>query len=62
MGSVSRGRWRKGGWGGVFATDAMPTWPWLLVALMLVSLASTVRARPPIVPSEEEEATVADGE
>ncbi|XP_060727894.1 fibroblast growth factor receptor 2 isoform X2 [Tachysurus vachellii] len=60
MGSVSRGRWRKGGWGGVFTTDAMPTWPWLLVAIVLISLASTVRARPPIVPSEEEEAAVAD--
>ncbi|XP_046720181.1 fibroblast growth factor receptor 2 isoform X3 [Silurus meridionalis] len=60
MGSVSRGRWRKGGWGGVSATDAMPTWPWLTVLLLLVSLASAVRARPPIVPSEEEEATIAD--
>ncbi|XP_058236844.1 fibroblast growth factor receptor 2 isoform X1 [Hemibagrus wyckioides] len=60
MGSVSRGRWRKGGWGGVFATDAMPTWPWLLVVLLLMSLASTVRARPPIVPSEEVEAAVAE--
>ncbi|TSN48456.1 Fibroblast growth factor receptor 2 [Bagarius yarrelli] len=38
----------------------MLTWPWLLVALLLISLALTVRARPPIVPSEEEEATIAD--
>ncbi|XP_053476558.1 fibroblast growth factor receptor 2 isoform X3 [Ictalurus furcatus] len=60
MGSVSRGRWRKGGWGGVSTNDAMPTWPWLMVVLLLASLASTVRARPPIVPSEEEEATIAD--
>ncbi|XP_060781378.1 fibroblast growth factor receptor 2 isoform X4 [Neoarius graeffei] len=60
MGSVSRGRWRKGGWGGVSATDVMPTWPWLMIAILLVSLASVVRARPPIVPSEEEEATVVD--
>lgn len=62
MGSVSRGRCRKGGWRGVFATDAMPTWPWLMVALLMVSLASAVRARPPIVPSEEEETTIAEGE
>lgn len=62
MGSVSRGRWRKGGWGGVSVTDAMSTWPWLTVVLLLVSLAASVRARPPIVPSEEEEAAVADGE
>ncbi|KAM9476673.1 fibroblast growth factor receptor 2 isoform 3-T3 [Clarias gariepinus] len=60
MGSVSRGRWRKGGWGGVSVTDAMSTWPWLTVVLLLVSLAASVRARPPIVPSEEEEAAVAD--
>lgn len=46
----------------MFATDAMPTWPWLLVVLLLMSLESTVRARPPIVPSEEVEAAVAEGE
>ncbi|XP_053535475.1 fibroblast growth factor receptor 2 isoform X3 [Ictalurus punctatus] len=60
MGSVSRGRWRKGGWGGVSTNDAMPTWPWLMLVILLASLASTVQARPPIVPSEEEEATIAD--
>lgn len=62
MGSVSRGRWRKGGWGGVSTNDAMPTWPWLMLVILLASLASMVQARPPIVPSEEEEATIADGE
>lgn len=61
MGSVSRGRSRKGGWGGTPATDGMFAWLWLVGALLLLTLATASVARPPIVAGEEEEATFSEG-
>ncbi|XP_036429548.1 fibroblast growth factor receptor 2 isoform X8 [Colossoma macropomum] len=60
MGSVSRGRSRKGGWGGTPAADGMSAWPWLVGALLFLTLATASVARPPIVAGEEEEAALAE--
>ncbi|KAL2082888.1 hypothetical protein ACEWY4_020661 [Coilia grayii] len=62
MGSVSRGRPKRGSW----AADSAPSiingmsagWAWLLGALLLLSLAAASTARPPFHATEEEEATV----
>ncbi|KAG9274998.1 fibroblast growth factor receptor 2 isoform X2 [Astyanax mexicanus] len=60
MGSVSRGRWRIGAWGGTSAADGMSAWPWLVAVLLLLTLATASVARPPIVAGEEEEARLSD--
>ncbi|XP_017558163.1 fibroblast growth factor receptor 2 isoform X3 [Pygocentrus nattereri] len=60
MGSVSRGRSRKGGWGGTPAADGMSAWPWLVGALLILTLVTASVARPPIVAGEEEEAALAE--
>uniref|UniRef100_A0A3B1K071 Fibroblast growth factor receptor n=1 Tax=Astyanax mexicanus TaxID=7994 RepID=A0A3B1K071_ASTMX len=60
MGSVSRGRWRIGEWGGTSAADGMSAWPWLVAVLLLLTLATASVARPPIVAGEEEEARLSD--
>lgn len=46
MGSVSRGRPRRGGWGDTAAADGMSTRGWLLGALLLLTLATASVARP----------------
>ncbi|XP_050982337.1 fibroblast growth factor receptor 2 isoform X4 [Labeo rohita] len=46
MGSVSRGRPRKGGWGDTPAVDGMSARGWLLGALLLLTLAAASVARP----------------
>ncbi|XP_059421731.1 fibroblast growth factor receptor 2 isoform X3 [Carassius carassius] len=46
MGSVSRGRPRRGGWGDTPTVDGMSTWGWLLGALLLLTLATVSVARP----------------
>ncbi|XP_016400421.1 fibroblast growth factor receptor 2-like isoform X6 [Sinocyclocheilus rhinocerous] len=46
MGSVSRGRPRRGGWGDTPAADGMSTRGWLLGALLLLTLATASVARP----------------
>ncbi|XP_031434387.1 fibroblast growth factor receptor 2 isoform X7 [Clupea harengus] len=58
MGSVSRGRPRKGLWVNAPSINGMSTgWAWLLGALLL-SLATVSVARPPFHATEEEEATL----
>ncbi|XP_042625426.1 fibroblast growth factor receptor 2-like isoform X4 [Cyprinus carpio] len=47
MGSVSRGRPRRGGWGDTPTADGMSTRGWLLGALLLLTLATASVARPP---------------
>ncbi|XP_067277729.1 fibroblast growth factor receptor 2 isoform X2 [Pseudorasbora parva] len=46
MGSVSRGRPRRGGWGDTPSADGMSTRGWLLGALLLLTLATASVARP----------------
>lgn len=46
MGSVSRGRPRRGGWGDTPAVDGMSARGWLLGALLLLTLAAASVARP----------------
>lgn len=46
MGSVSRGRPRRGGWGDTPTVDGMSTRGWLLGALLLLTLATASVARP----------------
>ncbi|XP_073689764.1 fibroblast growth factor receptor 2 isoform X3 [Garra rufa] len=46
MGSVSRGRPRRGGWGDTTAADGMSARGWLLGALLLLTLATASVARP----------------
>ncbi|XP_051945619.1 fibroblast growth factor receptor 2 isoform X5 [Xyrauchen texanus] len=46
MGSVSRGRSRRGGWGGTPAADGMSALVWLLGVLLLLTLTSVSVARP----------------
>ncbi|XP_055358404.1 fibroblast growth factor receptor 2 isoform X6 [Betta splendens] len=57
MGSVSRGRWRRGAWGAWAPTSGMGSWAWLLAAVLL-SLLTVGVARPPITATKEEEATL----
>ncbi|XP_034407964.1 fibroblast growth factor receptor 2 isoform X2 [Cyclopterus lumpus] len=57
MGSVSRGRWRKGVWGALAPTNGMALWAWLLAAVLLSLLTVSV-ARPPLTATKEDEATV----
>ncbi|KAM3606577.1 uncharacterized protein V6R79_019133 [Siganus canaliculatus] len=56
MGSVSRGRWRRGAWGALAPTNGMASWAWLLAAVLLSLLTVSV-ARPPLTATKEEEAT-----
>ncbi|XP_051506697.1 fibroblast growth factor receptor 2-like isoform X2 [Myxocyprinus asiaticus] len=46
MGSVSRGRSRRGGWGGTPAADGMSALGWLLGVLLLLTLTRVSVARP----------------
>lgn len=46
MGSVSRGRPRRGGWGDTLSADGMSSRGWLLGALLLLTLATASVARP----------------
>ncbi|KAK7149010.1 hypothetical protein R3I93_013120 [Phoxinus phoxinus] len=46
MGSVSRGRPRRGGWGDTLSVDGMSSRGWLLGALLLLTLATASVARP----------------
>ncbi len=57
MGSVSRGRWRRGVWGALAPTNGMASWAWLLAAVLLSLLTVSV-ARPPLTGTKEEEATL----
>ncbi|KAG7512989.1 fibroblast growth factor receptor 2 isoform X4 [Solea senegalensis] len=57
MGSVSRGRWRRGVWGALAPTNRMASWAWLL-AVVLLSLLTVSVARPPLTATKEEEATL----
>ncbi|XP_041865429.1 fibroblast growth factor receptor 2 isoform X2 [Melanotaenia boesemani] len=57
MGSVSRGRWRRGVWGAPSPTNGMASWAWLLAAVLLSLLTVSV-ARPPLTAIKEEEATL----
>lgn len=54
MGSVSRGRWRRGVWGALATTNGMALWAWLLAAVLLSLLTASV-ARPPLTAAKEEE-------
>lgn len=56
MGSVSRGRWRRGVWGALATTNGMASWAWLLAAVLLSLLTASV-ARPPLTAAKEEEVT-----
>lgn len=56
MGSVSRGRWRRGVWGALATTNGMASWAWLLAAVLLSLLTASV-ARPPLTAAKEEEGT-----
>ncbi|XP_063347058.1 fibroblast growth factor receptor 2 isoform X2 [Pelmatolapia mariae] len=53
MGSVSRGRWRRGVWGALSPTSGMASWAWLLAAVLLSLLTVSV-ARPPLTATKEE--------
>ncbi|XP_022060130.1 fibroblast growth factor receptor 2 isoform X4 [Acanthochromis polyacanthus] len=57
MGSVSRGRWRRGVWGALSPANGMASWAWLLAAVLLSLLTVSV-ARPPLTATKEEEATL----
>ncbi|KAM6915995.1 fibroblast growth factor receptor 2 isoform 1-T1 [Xenentodon cancila] len=57
MGSVSRGRWRRGVWGTLSPANGMASWAWLLTAILLSLLTVSV-ARPPLTATKEEEATL----
>ncbi|XP_023267431.1 fibroblast growth factor receptor 2 isoform X3 [Seriola lalandi dorsalis] len=57
MGSVSRGRWRRGVWGALAPTNGMASWAWLLAAVLLSLLTVSV-ARPPLTATKDEEATL----
>ncbi|XP_077437707.1 fibroblast growth factor receptor 2 isoform X3 [Vanacampus margaritifer] len=57
MGSVSRGRRRRGVWGALAPSNGMASWAWLLAAVLLSLLTVSV-ARPPLTPTKEEEATL----
>ncbi|XP_028279689.1 fibroblast growth factor receptor 2 isoform X2 [Parambassis ranga] len=54
MGSVSRGRWRRGLWRALCPTNGMALWAWLLAAVLLSLLTVSV-ARPPLTATKEEE-------
>ncbi|KAM4607742.1 fibroblast growth factor receptor 2 isoform 4-T5 [Polymixia lowei] len=56
MGSVSRGRRRRGVWGALAPTKGMASWAWLLAAVLLSLLTVSV-ARPPLTATKEDEAT-----
>ncbi|XDV49850.1 hypothetical protein PO909_019024 [Leuciscus waleckii] len=53
MGSVSRGRPRRGGWGDTLSVDGMSSRGWLLGALLLLTLATASVARPSLRTAEE---------
>ncbi|XP_077468743.1 fibroblast growth factor receptor 2 isoform X8 [Stigmatopora argus] len=57
MGSVSRGRRRRGAWGALAPSNGMASWVWLLAAVLLSLLTVSV-ARPPITTTKEEEVTL----
>ncbi|XP_046884820.1 fibroblast growth factor receptor 2-like isoform X6 [Hypomesus transpacificus] len=54
MGSVSRGRRRRGPWLDLHPSRGMASWAWLLAAVLLSLLTATL-ARPPFTATEEEE-------
>lgn len=54
MGSVSRGRWRRGVWGSLGPANGMA---WLLAAVVLLSLLTVSVSRPPLTAAKDEEAT-----
>lgn len=58
MGSVSRGRPRRGSWVDVPSINGMFTGWALLLGALLLSLATVSSARPPFHAAEEEEATL----
>ncbi|XP_017279755.1 fibroblast growth factor receptor 2 isoform X6 [Kryptolebias marmoratus] len=53
MGSVSRGRWRRGVWGALSPSNGMALWVWLLASVLLSLLTVSV-ARPPLTATKEE--------
>ncbi|XP_005742433.1 fibroblast growth factor receptor 2 isoform X3 [Pundamilia nyererei] len=53
MGSVSRGRWRRGVWGALSPNSGMASWAWLLAAVLLSLLTVSV-ARPPLTATKGE--------
>ncbi|XP_077073567.1 fibroblast growth factor receptor 2 isoform X15 [Siphateles boraxobius] len=55
MGSVSRGRPRRGGWGDTLSADGMSSRGWLLGALLLLTLATASVARPSVETTIEPE-------
>ncbi|XP_035256158.1 fibroblast growth factor receptor 2 isoform X4 [Anguilla anguilla] len=57
MGSESRGRRRRVGWGNTPSSKGMSMWAWLL-GVVLLSLLSVATARPPVTATEEEETTL----
>uniref|UniRef100_A0A1A8DSP8 Fibroblast growth factor receptor n=2 Tax=Nothobranchius kadleci TaxID=1051664 RepID=A0A1A8DSP8_NOTKA len=57
MGSVSRGRWRRGAWGALTPSNGMALWVWLLASVLLSLLTVSV-ARPPLTAAKVEEATL----
>uniref|UniRef100_A0A1A8L873 Fibroblast growth factor receptor n=1 Tax=Nothobranchius pienaari TaxID=704102 RepID=A0A1A8L873_9TELE len=57
MGSVSRGRWRRGAWGALTPSNGMALWVWLLASVLLSLLTVSV-ARPPLTATKVEEATL----
>ncbi|XP_036402910.1 fibroblast growth factor receptor 2 isoform X1 [Megalops cyprinoides] len=57
MGSVSRGRRRRAGWGDTPSSKGMSAWAWLL-GVVLLSLVTVSAARPPVIATEEEETTL----
>uniref|UniRef100_A0A1A8P355 Fibroblast growth factor receptor n=1 Tax=Nothobranchius rachovii TaxID=451742 RepID=A0A1A8P355_9TELE len=57
MGSVSRGRWRRGAWGAITPSNGMALWVWLLASVLLSLLTVSV-ARPPLTATKVEEATL----
>lgn len=58
MGSVSRGRWKRGAWGVSSLTNRMA---WLLAAILL-SLLTVGLARPPLTAAREEATLEPEGE
>ncbi|XP_067092166.1 fibroblast growth factor receptor 2 isoform X2 [Osmerus mordax] len=54
MGSLSRGRRRRGAWLDLRPSKGMASWAWLLAAVLLSLLTATL-ARPPFTATEEEE-------
>ncbi|XP_077073561.1 fibroblast growth factor receptor 2 isoform X10 [Siphateles boraxobius] len=62
MGSVSRGRPRRGGWGDTLSADGMSSRGWLLGALLLLTLATASVARPSVETTIEPEDAISSGD